>query len=95
MELFGFYFPPEIKNWFCDDWITNIYFRTKLLYPIQKRVFNKGGAPRYDPIGKKENNEWSKMTKLCRILVNKHKDKLIQNLKDKKNIGDMFKNIKM
>ena len=95
MELFGFYFPPEIKNWFCDDWITNIYFETKLLYPIQKRVFNKGGAPRYDPIGKKENNEWAKMTKLCRILVNKHKDKLIQNLKDKKNIGDMFKNIKM
>lgn len=84
MELFGFYFPPEIKNWFCDDWITNIYFETKLLYPIQKRVFNKGGAPRYDPIGKKENSEWTMMTNLCKNLVNKHKvniEKLLNQTK--------------
>lgn len=26
-EKFGFYFPPEIKNWFCDDWISEVYLK--------------------------------------------------------------------
>ena len=25
MEIFGFYYPPEIINWYCDDWITEVY----------------------------------------------------------------------
>jgi len=25
MDIFGYYFYPEILNWFCDDWITRIY----------------------------------------------------------------------
>ena len=24
-EIFKFYFPNEIKNWFCDDWINFVY----------------------------------------------------------------------
>ena len=24
-EIFGYFFHPSIKNWFCDDWITRIY----------------------------------------------------------------------
>jgi hypothetical protein len=24
-DTFGYLFPPEIKNWFCDDWITQVY----------------------------------------------------------------------
>jgi len=24
-EIFGYFFRPEIKNWYCDDWITRIY----------------------------------------------------------------------
>ena len=25
MDFFGFYFPEEIKNWYCDDWMTYVY----------------------------------------------------------------------
>jgi hypothetical protein len=25
IDIFGYYFHPEIMNWFCDDWITRIY----------------------------------------------------------------------
>lgn len=24
-DTFGFFFPPAIKNWHCDNWITNMY----------------------------------------------------------------------
>jgi hypothetical protein len=24
-EIFGYFFHPSIKNWYCDDWITRIY----------------------------------------------------------------------
>ena len=25
MEIFGYYFPEKIVNWYCDDWINNVY----------------------------------------------------------------------
>ena len=25
MDIFGFYYPHEFKNWFIDDWISEIY----------------------------------------------------------------------
>jgi hypothetical protein len=25
LDIFQYYFHPNIKNWFCDDWITDIY----------------------------------------------------------------------
>lgn len=49
MELFGYYFPPEIINWCCDDWINDVYKRVNHFYPLQEhRCNNVGGAPRYD-----------------------------------------------
>ena len=32
-EVFGFQYPPILKNWWCDDWITRVYggARTKKL----------------------------------------------------------------
>jgi hypothetical protein len=27
-DRFGFFYPPEIKNWYCDDWITQVYSGT-------------------------------------------------------------------
>ena len=46
-EIFKFYFPPEIINWFCDDWMTKVYWED-LLYPLlDKWCMNCGGAPRY------------------------------------------------
>jgi hypothetical protein len=49
MELFGKYFPDEIINWCCDDWINDVYKRIGLYYPLQSHVcVNLGGQPRYN-----------------------------------------------
>lgn len=70
MEIFGFYFPEEIKNWFCDDWITNVYVVRDKYWKIEKRIFNKGGKPRYNPEGK--GADFKRMTNKCIDLVNKY-----------------------
>lgn len=31
-DIFGYFFYPEIKNWYCDDWITFVYDETKFAY---------------------------------------------------------------
>jgi hypothetical protein len=49
MDLFGYYFPPEIINWCCDDWINDVYKLIGAFYPLQNHLcINVGGAPRYD-----------------------------------------------
>lgn len=71
MELFGFYFPEEIRNWFVDDWISNIY-REKYYTPYKERkIKNVGGwrnGQRYN-ITKLTKDEFGK-------LVDKYKDRL-------------------
>jgi hypothetical protein len=48
MELFGYYFPEEIINWCCDDWINEIYKKIGRFYPLQTHYcINVGGQPRY------------------------------------------------
>ena len=74
MEIFGFYFPPEIKNWYCDDWMTNVY-SPKYFYMIHCFVKNAGGTPRYEVIGSLNHND--PIRKKCFELVEKHK-KLLQ-----------------
>jgi hypothetical protein len=69
MDIFGFYFPEEIKNWFCDDWITNVYISKNKYWPIRKRILNKGGEPRYTPEGRGE--QFQMMTEKCAKLVDK------------------------
>lgn len=46
MEIFGCFFPEEIKNWFCDDWITHVYY-PEHFYIIKCYLKNMGGEPRY------------------------------------------------
>ena len=49
MELFGYYFPEEIINWFCDDWINEVYKAIGHLYVLPDHMCgNMGGPPRYD-----------------------------------------------
>jgi hypothetical protein len=49
MELFGYYFPPEIINWCCDDWINDVYKAIGTFYPLTNHLcINVGGPPRYD-----------------------------------------------
>ena len=47
-EIFQYYFPRPIKNWFCDNWISTAYECNNLCF-IQKehQITNKGGNPRY------------------------------------------------
>ena len=47
MEIFGLFFPKEIKNWTCDDLI-NMVYHPKYLYPLHNHLaINQGGQPRY------------------------------------------------
>jgi len=46
-KIFGFYFPPQIKNWWCDDWINYVYsphYIKKMTHLIAENI---GGEPRY------------------------------------------------
>jgi hypothetical protein len=45
LDIFGFLYPSEIMNWYCDDWINLIYPRT----PLDNSIYckNTGGNPRY------------------------------------------------
>ena len=49
MELFGYYFPEEIINWYCDDWINGVYRGINRLFVLQNHMCgNMGGPPRYE-----------------------------------------------
>lgn len=49
MDLFGYYFPEEIMNWFCDDWINEIYKKMGCFFPLHSHLsVNMGGNPRYN-----------------------------------------------
>lgn len=61
LDIFGEYYPKEIKNWHIDDWITKVYqpnFSHKIL---NKKVKNSGGPPRYEV--KRSDNELKKCLK--------------------------------
>lgn len=47
MDIFGFYFPEEIVNWGCDDWI-NIVYKPSYFFPLRNYFCNNvGGRERY------------------------------------------------
>lgn len=47
--IFTTYYPVELTNWFCDDWITQVYRINKKDKHLQHRFMNTGGKPRYTP----------------------------------------------
>lgn len=74
LKIFNYYFPPEIDNWYVDNWINDIY-PAKLMTYI--KVKNSGGPPRYVINNNKEN--------FLKIL-DRDKEKLLKILdKDSKN----------
>jgi hypothetical protein len=49
METFGYYFPEEIINWYCDDWINEVYKEINHYFPLTVHYCeNAGGDPRYN-----------------------------------------------
>lgn len=88
MEIFGWYFPEQIKNWCCDDWY-NMVYHPNYLYPLtQYYAENGGGEPRYDINNDKNftgngnnmifSNNIQNLRNRTQLMANEHK-KLIQN----------------
>lgn len=46
--IFDLFFPEEITNWYCDDWINFVYRRLGKAYKAQCRCINRGGSQRYE-----------------------------------------------
>lgn len=69
IDIFGFFFPEEIKNWFCDDWMTLIY--SSYNYVIPHRCSNYGGTPRYD-VAHVDNNDLNKLVYRDKLLLDKY-----------------------
>lgn len=83
MEIFGFMFPEEIKNWCCDDWY-NIIYEPKYFSPLNNHYCsNDGGKPRYDIDGDNSfltedtKNKLFKLRRSTQLLAKEHR-KLIQ-----------------
>ena len=71
LDIFGFVFPPQIKNWFCDNWMNDIYPAKYKSWRKDYHLLNVGGAPRYQPINDQN---------LCQMLVKRHRSKLTRHL---------------
>lgn len=70
MEFFGYYFPPEIVNWYCDDWINDVYKGINKFYPLKNHLCNNiGGEPRYDINNEIYTNQEQFISK-CRVVNN-------------------------
>jgi hypothetical protein len=74
-DLFGYYFPEDIINWCCDDWINEVYKGINAYFPLNKHLcINIGGDPRYDinndPTFDHDNyNKFSKLMNYCLEIV--------------------------
>lgn len=84
MNLFKYYFPPEIKNWYCDDWMTNVYYPEHYYY-IENFIINDGGPPRYQVIGGLSKDD--PIRRKCFELVNKHKKHLLKYVNIQKELS--------
>jgi len=81
MEIFGFMFPEEIKNWCCDDWY-NLVYKPNYFFPLNNHYCsNDGGNPRYDINGDKNFMVFNTQKKLHNLRKNTelmaHKHKLL------------------
>ena len=77
MDIFGYYFPEEIINWCCDDWINEVYQKSDKLFPLTSHYcINVGGQPRYninnDP---NFNNQFSNSLRDLRITASQISDR--------------------
>jgi hypothetical protein len=48
MEIMSYFFPPEILNWCCDDWINEVYKPNNFFPAVNHYCSNDGGAERYE-----------------------------------------------
>ncbi len=72
MDIFGYYFNPQIKNWGCDDWITGVYSKF-FITQTKEKIQNKGGKPRYNPIN--DPKLWDNLINLDKIKLKEYLNK--------------------
>ena len=48
-KIFGYLFDAEIENWYCDNWINNIYSNNFIHFSKSKIINSSGNNCRYDP----------------------------------------------
>jgi len=76
LNIFGWVYPPQIKNWFCDNWMYHVYGKECGFWLKQYNHLNLGGEPRYQP---------EMAQRLCQMLINRHRpqvNKVIEQIKD-------------
>jgi hypothetical protein len=66
-RIFGYIFPFELKNWYCDNWIVHTYQMYGYHFHNNICALNAGGTPRYEPYNH---------SKLCTELVDKSRKSL-------------------
>jgi hypothetical protein len=80
MELFEYFFPEEIINWYCDDWINRVYTKINKFYPLNAHTcLNIGGPIRY--IINNNKYDIQKANTMCDILVSRDIIKIKNKLK--------------
>ncbi len=58
--IFGYYFPEEIMNYYCDDWINFVYKNNRTYKLVDYKIVNascKGTGERYKPYRKFDRNK--------------------------------------
>lgn len=85
MEIFGYMFPEQIKNWCCDDWYNWVY-QPNHFFPLSNHFCsNDGGNPRYDIDGDK-----NFLTKNTRTKLQKLRDDTAKMAKKQQSLIRLF-----
>ena len=73
-ELLSYFFPPEILNWHCDDWVNHVYGLRGHLFRLDGcYIENKGGKERYTPLEDKDLNYFDYVERdIEKIPINKN-----------------------
>ena len=76
-DIFGFVYPEQIQNWFCDNFMNELYHKKYRNWCKEIHHLNLGGKPRYEPQPDKN---------LCNALLRRHGGKInkyVSKLKNK------------
>ncbi len=68
---FGWVYPPALKNWYCDDFMFQIYPRSFRGWRKDYPLLNCGGNPRYMPQNDKN---------LCDKLIQRYQKDLLKSI---------------
>ena len=74
MEMLGWVFPPQIRNWYCDDFLNQVYPEKYRVWHKHVPMPNSGGPERYTP-----NNHRA----LCDQLVARHRNPLARSIAER------------